>query len=187
MASESFGSRAVAYVRGWSEKWSRHLAAFTTVWTFLLILLGVYTAASGSGLACSGQWPMCDGGLLPQTLPSFIEWFHRLIAMFAGFFILGTFATLWVAYDSRRIRAASGIALLATPLQALLGGATVFQYTPPVQTAHHGAAMLIFAGLFAATLWAYESHGTAPDVTDTAVSDADADRADGTRPSRSDD
>jgi cytochrome c oxidase assembly protein subunit 15 len=185
MPNESLLSRALAWVRAWSENWGRHLAAFTTVWTFLLILLGVYTAASGSGLACSGQWPMCDGGLLPQTLPSFIEWFHRLVAMVAGFFILGTTAALWLAYGSRRIRAASGIALLATPLQALLGGATVFQYTPPVQTAHHGAAMLIFTGLLAATLWAYEANGGRPEAAEARV--ADADRTDGTRASRSDD
>lgn len=136
---------------------ARHLAAATTGLTFLLILLGVYTAASGAGLACSGQWPTCDGGLLPQTIPSFIEWFHRLVAMIAGFAILGTAVALWRAYDETRIRVAGVGALVATPLQVLLGGATVLQYTPVVQTAHHGVAMVIFGSLLAGTLWAFEA------------------------------
>jgi len=152
----------------------RLVAAGTTGLTFLLILLGVYTAASGAGLACSGQWPLCDGGLLPQTLPSFIEWFHRLVAMIAGFAILGTAAGTWIAYEQRRIRLAALGALVATPVQALLGGATVFQYTPVVQTAHHGAAMVIFAGLLATTLWQFEV-GDRPSDEGTPTADPEAD------------
>ncbi|PSQ44803.1 hypothetical protein BRD17_02795 [Halobacteriales archaeon SW_7_68_16] len=121
---------------------------------------GVYTAASGAGLACSGQWPACDGGLLPTTLPSFIEWFHRLVASVVGVMILGTAVWAWRRYRSRRIRLATLGALLVLPSQLVLGGATVFVYTPLVQTAHHAAAMLIFAGLFAATLWAREAEIT---------------------------
>lgn len=148
-----------------------HFAAATTGLTFTLILLGVYTAASGAGLACSAQWPLCDGGLLPQTIPSFIEWFHRLVAMVAGFAILGTTVGVWRRFDSRRIRLAGVTALAVTPVQVLLGGATVVSYTPVVQTAHHGAAMVIFGALFAATLWSFAAVGTevdtAVDVTET--------------------
>lgn len=135
----------------------RHLAAVTTGLTFALILLGVYTAAMGAGLSCSAQWPFCDGGLIPQTFPSFVEWFHRLIAMIAGFFILGTTVGAWKYHDQRRIRGAATLALAATPLQMILGGATVFVYTPVVQVAHHAAAMIIFGALLATTLWSYEA------------------------------
>ena len=135
----------------------RHLAAVTTGLTFTLILLGVYTAAMGAGLSCSAQWPFCDGGLIPQTFPSFVEWFHRLIAMIAGFFILGTTVGAWKYHDQRRIRGAATLALAATPLQIVLGGATVFVYTPAVQVAHHAAAMIIFGALLATTLWSYEA------------------------------
>jgi cytochrome c oxidase assembly protein subunit 15 len=134
----------------------RRLAAVTTGLTFALILLGVYTAAMGAGLSCSAQWPFCDGGLIPQTFPSFIEWFHRLIAMIAGFFILGTTVGAWKYHDQRRIRGAATLALAATPLQMILGGATVFVYTPVVQVAH-AAAMIIFGALLATTLWSYEA------------------------------
>jgi len=142
----------------------RHLAAVTAGLTFSLILLGVYTAAMGAGLSCSAQWPYCDGGLLPQTFPSFVEWFHRLIAMITGFFILGTAVGAWKYTAEKRIRGAATLALAVTPLQMVLGGATVFVYTPVVQVAHHAAAMIIFGSLLATTLWAYET-GDAPDAS----------------------
>jgi cytochrome c oxidase assembly protein subunit 15 len=136
----------------------RQFAAATTGLTFALILLGVYTAATGAGLSCSAQWPLCDGGLLPQSIPSFVEWSHRLVAMITGFAILGTAAWAWRAHDDHpRIKWAATLALVVTPVQVLLGGATVLRYTPLVQTAHHAAALVIFAGLLATTLWAYET------------------------------
>ncbi|WP_240147525.1 COX15/CtaA family protein [Halorussus rarus] len=141
----------------------RHLAAVTTGLTFALILLGVYTAAMGAGLSCSAQWPFCDGGLIPQTFPSFVEWFHRLIAMITGFFILGTAAGAWKYTGEKRIRGAATLALAVTPLQIVLGGATVFVYTPVVQVAHHAAALVIFGALVATTLWSYEAERT-PDA-----------------------
>ena len=148
----------------------RQFAAATTGLTFALILLGVYTAATGAGLSCSAQWPLCDGGLLPQSIPSFIEWFHRLVAMITGFFILGTAAWAWRSHsDQPRVKWAATLALVVTPVQVLLGGATVLAYTPLVQTAHHAAALVIFSGLLATTLWAYEAADTdSPNATGTA-------------------
>lgn len=144
----------------------RHLAAVTTGLTFVLILLGVYTAAVGAGLSCSAQWPYCDGGLLPQTLPSLVEWTHRLVAMITGFFILGTAIQAHRTGLPRRVQYASWLALAVTPVQVLLGRETVFTYTALVQTAHHAAALVIFGALLAATLWAYEA-ANAPDASAT--------------------
>lgn len=137
--------------------------------TFGLILIGVYTAAAGAGLACSAQWPFCDGGLFPKTLPSFIEWFHRLVAMITGFFILGTAAVAWRRHGDRpRVKWAATVAAALLIPQVLLGALTVRMYTPPVQVAHHGVAMALFAALLATTLWAYEAaKGDAVSVADT--------------------
>lgn len=142
--------------------WFRRLTAVTTALTFVLILLGVYTAAMGAGLSCSAQWPLCDGGLLPQTLPSLIEWTHRLVAMITGFFILGTAAWAWRAGLDARIRYATAGAVVVLPVQILLGRETVVTYTPLVQMGHHAAALIIFGALVAATVWAYESATDAP-------------------------
>ncbi len=140
-----------------------HLLAGTTVLTGLLIVLGVYTAASGAGLACQQQWPLCDGGLLPQTIPSFIEWLHRFVAMVAGFVILGAAGATWVTGAERRTRLAATTAVALLPLQVLLGGATVtiegaipWGYTPSVHALHLGAALSIFSALLLATLWSVE-------------------------------
>lgn len=140
-----------------------HLLAGTTALTGLLIVLGVYTAASGAGLACQQQWPLCDGGLLPQTIPSFIEWAHRFVAMITGFVILGAAGATWRYGSERRTRLAATAAVALLPLQVILGGATVtiegaipWGYTPSVHALHLGAALSIFSALTLSTLWSFD-------------------------------
>ncbi|MFB6303229.1 MAG: heme A synthase [Haloferacaceae archaeon] len=156
----------------------RRFAALTTVTTLTLVSLGVYTAATGSGLACSAQWPLCDGGVLPQTVPSFIEWFHRLVAMVTGFLILGTAAWAWRAGD-RRARGPATLAAVLLPLQVSVGAVTVTLgglfpngYSPPTQAAHLLVALTIFTALVVTTLRAYEGR----------MADAPRDRARRTLP-----
>ncbi|SHH51669.1 COX15/CtaA family protein [Halobaculum gomorrense] len=143
----------------------RRYAAFTTGMALTLISLGIYTAATGSGLACAQQWPLCDGGVLPQSIPSFVEWFHRLWAMITGFFILGGAVWAWLARDrlSRRARHAVTLATVLTPLQAVFGAITVTLngaipggYSAPVHAAHFLTGFSIFALLSYTTLLAYE-------------------------------
>jgi cytochrome c oxidase assembly protein subunit 15 len=126
-------------------------AAFTTGLTLSLVMLGVYTAATGSGLACSAQWPLCDNGLLPQTIPSFIEWFHRLVAMITGWFIIGTAVWAWRRPDTGT-RLTATLAVLLLPLQISIGAVTVTLngmlpagYSPPTQGAHLVVALTIFS------------------------------------------
>ncbi len=146
----------------------RHLAATTTGLTFSLILLGVYTGAIGAGLACEARWPLCDGwmGLFPATWPSFVEWFHRLVAMVTGFFILGTTYAAWRHTDSTRIRRASTLALAVLPVQVLLGANTIFNFGATAQVLHHAAALTILTSLVAATAWAFGNADTAAAETD---------------------
>jgi cytochrome c oxidase assembly protein subunit 15 len=146
----------------------RRFAAFTTTLTLTLVMLGVYTAATGAGLACSAQWPLCDNGLLPQSIPSFIEWFHRLVAMVTGWFILGTAAWAWRGGD-RRARVPATLAVVLLPLQISIGAVTVTLsglfpqgYSPPTQGAHLVVALTIFTALVVATLRAYEGHYDRP-------------------------
>ncbi|MFB6107035.1 MAG: COX15/CtaA family protein [Halobacteriaceae archaeon] len=137
----------------------RHLAGVTTGLTFVLILLGVYTAATGSGLSCQARWPLCGGplfGLLPPNLASLPEWTHRLVAMVTGFAILGTAVDAWRRGLSRRVRVAATLAVVVLPVQVLFGAGTVLFYGPTIQVVHHAAALVIFGSLLAATLWAYD-------------------------------
>jgi cytochrome c oxidase assembly protein subunit 15 len=139
----------------------QRFAGFTTALTLSLIALGVYTAATGSGLACSQQWPLCDGGVLPQSLPSFIEWSHRLVAMITGWFILGTTAWAWRGGSSRTSRTFATLATVLLPLQISIGAVTVTLngllpggYSTPTQAAHLVVALLIFGSLVLTTLYA---------------------------------
>lgn len=134
----------------------RRLLLATGGLTYLLLLIGIYTAASGAGLTCEGRWPLCDGavfGLFPANWPSFIEWFHRLIAMIAGFVVIGATYGAWRWQDDRRIRLAMTTALALYPLQALLGAGTVLDYSLLYLTAHFLTALVIFGAIVIATLW----------------------------------
>lgn len=144
-----------------AASFARYVTA-VTVMAGVLIVLGIYTAATGAGLACAQQWPLCDGGVLPQSVPSFVEWFHRLWAMLTGFAIFG--AAAW-AYrvGSRRTVAAAGLAALLTPMQAIFGAVTVTLegaipggYSAPVHAAHFLTGASIFTLLAYTTLQARE-------------------------------
>jgi cytochrome c oxidase assembly protein subunit 15 len=111
-------------------------------------------------------------GLFPANFPSFVEWAHRLVAMIAGFVILGTAIVAYRGDHERRIVVASAIAVLVLPVQVLLGANNVFNYGIAAQILHHGAAQIIFASLVATTAWAYvendgEGGGNVGETRDT--------------------
>jgi cytochrome c oxidase assembly protein subunit 15 len=147
----------------------RRLLLATTIATALTALMGVITATAGAGLTCEARWPLCDGavfGLFPANFMSFIEWFHRLVAMVTGLLIVGSTASVWRAGGRRRVRFATLLAVLLTPLQIVFGAFTVlvnelvFGYSVLVLTLHFGLAALILSLLVAATVWSYAE--TAP-------------------------
>jgi cytochrome c oxidase assembly protein subunit 15 len=148
----------------------RRFAAVTTALTLSLISLGVYTSATGSGLACQAQWPLCSDQLIPALTinPDFIEWFHRVVAMIAGFFIIGTAGWAWQRGDSRTTRTAIG-AVVVLPLQISIGAITVtinglvpWGYAVPTHAAHLVAALTIFTLLSLTTIYAYRDHHSRP-------------------------
>ena len=148
----------------------RRFAAVTTALTLSLITLGVYTSATGSGLACQAQWPLCSDQLIPALTinPDFIEWFHRVVAMITGFFILGTAGWAWRRGDRQPTLAAAG-AVILLPLQISIGAITVtinglvpWGYSVPTHAAHLVAALSIFTLLSLTTIYAYRDHHRRP-------------------------
>lgn len=149
----------------WLDDHAPQVALVTTAVTFLLLLLGLYTAAVGAGATCNETYPGCAGQLSPVglTLPQFVEWFHRVIAMTVGFVILGNALVLQHAYGRSKAARAGWLALLLLPVQVILGGTTVTfaglvegGYAPLVQSLHFFAALAIFTALVAATAYAYQ-------------------------------
>ena len=142
----------------------RRLTALSAALTFVLVLLGVYTAAAGAGLTCGQRWPLCDGavfGLFPADWASFIEWVHRLVAMVTGFVILGTTVEAVRGGAGRRTQAALAVATLFLPAQIVLGALTVTQYEWLILTLHFVTATTIFVGVVLAALWAHDDRVTA--------------------------
>lgn len=136
----------------------RRLLLVTSGFTVLTMLVGVYTAEFGAGLACDARWPLCDGavyGLFPANIPSFVEWFHRLLAMITGFVILGTAVVAWRRRADGVVKGGLALALVLLPLQIILGALTVTRYEIAILTAHFGTPTLILGGVIVATVWAY--------------------------------
>ena len=159
----------------------RHYMAVTTVSALFLILLGVYTGKVGAGLACDARWPLCDGGyfgILPATWPSFVEWFHRLVAMVVGFMILGGAFMAFRGDHHRYIKYATGAAVVLLPLQILFGANTVLSFGIWASMLHQAAAQLIFGSLVLGPALAYfgpepDGEATATPQTSSAPSQAD--------------
>jgi cytochrome c oxidase assembly protein subunit 15 len=146
-----------------------HLLAATLALVAGTILLGVAAKATGSGLACQAQWPQCDAGpfnLFPASLPSFYEWIHRFVAMFAGFAIMGSALAAWrlPSVDRRVAGLVVGGALLV-PIQVYLGRATVFQYRMEILSVHFWTAVLIFSVFAVAAVLVWSSALGAGHVT----------------------
>ncbi|WP_226479197.1 cytochrome oxidase assembly protein [Natrinema amylolyticum] len=143
-----------------------HLLSATLILVAATILLGIAAKATGSGLACEANWPQCDAGpynLLPGSLPSFYEWFHRFVAMFAGFAIIGSALAAWRLPDvDRRIAGLVVLGMVLTPIQVALGRETVQQYTMNILSLHFWTAVLIFTLFLVATVlvWAPRLTGT---------------------------
>jgi len=138
--------------------------------TLSLFALGVYTAATGSGLACQAQWPLCSDQLIPTLAinPDFIEWFHRAWAMVTGFLILGVGAWSWLGSFDRRTRLAATLAVAILPIQITVGAITVTLgglvpggYTVSTHAAHLTVALCIFTLLGLATMWGGRRGGSA--------------------------
>ncbi|MFD1564198.1 cytochrome oxidase assembly protein [Haloarchaeobius amylolyticus] len=146
-----------------------HLLTTTLVLVGATILLGVAAKATGSGLACQANWPQCDAGpynLLPANIPSFYEWFHRFVAMFAGFAIIGSAVAAWRLPDvDRRVTGLVVLGMVLTPVQVALGRETVTQYTMDILSLHFWTAVTIFTLFLVATVLVWESRLTTTHIT----------------------
>lgn len=135
----------------------RWIVLAAAVATYALVIVGGIVRVSGSGLGCP-DWPLCQGRVVPQLQgATLIEFSHRVTTTLVTILVLGS---AWVAW--RRFRdekwifrpAVLAVALLA--LQIVLGGITVlFELPPAIVGIHLGNALLLFASVVTAAMFAW--------------------------------
>ena len=144
---------------GKAGRWLRGLALASVVSAFALIVLGGVVRVTGSGLGCGGDWPLCDGRLLPAaTAEDIIEWSHRWVAAaIVGPLILATAAVAWLGFRRDKwltIPAAAAVIMLL--LQGGLGGVTVLTELPgAIVAAHLALAQALLGCLILVLVAAY--------------------------------
>ena len=142
----------------------RRAALISFAIAFIAVAWGGIVRATGSGMGCADDWPLCQGQLLPAAnAGSIIEWIHRALALASGVAVFWT-ATLAVrSYRGRGL----GLALAAIPLfllQAILGAITVWLALPHEWVTLHFANAQIFLGVLTALV--IESRIARPDRAD---------------------
>ena len=112
----------------------------------MLILIGGFVSASGSGLACP-DWPTCHGQVLPVLSgPVLVEFSHRLFALVVSLFVTGTVLVAWRSFrESKGVLALSNASFVLLLAQVFLGMVTVkSELNSLVTTAHLGLATGVF-------------------------------------------
>ena len=147
----------------------KRLVAFTTVLTFLLIMLGAFVRLTDAGLGCP-DWPGCYGKLTPThaaeeiaqaveiqggthgpvSMPkAWKEMAHRYVATFLGFLIIGIMAMAWKKKaELRQSPALATWLFFAVCLQGAFGAWTVTMLLKPaIVTGHLIGGMTILGML----------------------------------------
>lgn len=182
-------------------QWVRRIGVTVVAMTFVLMVVGSWVKATGSGLACP-DWPQCwgqwlppfpsaeNGGLDPDAYDPadawpqaniLYEWAHRLLASLLGIpFLAFVILTAMEPRFHKGLRWLPMGALAILAFQVRLGGITVEQgNAAPLTTAHLATATLFFFTVSLATAFAYlrplaPMEAEAGSSTPTATAEADA-------------
>ncbi len=117
---------------------AQRLAILTAILTVVLIGVGAFVRATGSGLGCP-DWPLCHGQAIPPGhQEAWIEFSHRFVASVVGVLVIAVAALAWKYY--RHVPLVAWLATATVPLvgfQGLLGAITVVRELPPEVVATH--------------------------------------------------
>ena len=149
-----------------SRRWLRGLAWASVISAFALIILGGVVRVTGSGLGCGGDWPLCDGRLLPAlTAADIIEYSHRLVASaIVGPLIIATAAVAWLRFRQERwLSVSAAVAVVLLLMQGGLGGVTVLTELPGhIVAAHLALAQALLGCLLLILIAAYRRPAAIP-------------------------
>jgi heme A synthase len=146
---------------------AQRLAFATAFATLVLIALGAYVRATGSGLGCP-DWPTCHGGAVPPgERHAIIESSHRFVGSVVGLLVIATAVMAWRYY--RHIAFTFWAAMIAVPLvgfQGILGAITVKRELPPeIVATHLLTAMFVLTVELAVAFSMYREDPSRPALT----------------------
>lgn len=133
------------------HKWAS-LASYLLI---LLIFLGGFVTASGSGLGCGPEWPRCQHAWVPPlNFHAWVEWMHRMIAMAVGIIILVLAGKIILLSGNRSgytwLKRLAFLSLFLLLGQVLLGALIVTQDLRAwIIAIHMGTALLLANTLMA--------------------------------------
>jgi heme a synthase len=135
------------------------LSVVTAVGLFLVQMQGVLVTVSGSAAGCGGDWPLCNGQVIPGqfTLHTLTEFGHRVLVPPVTLCVLGTSFGM-LAYWRKRRETVVLVALMVgfLLLQAVLGALAVMYPTSPLILAlHYGVALVAFSSALVTTLFIF--------------------------------
>lgn len=135
------------------------LSVVTAAGLFLVQMQGVLVTVSGSAAGCGGDWPLCNGQVIPGqlTLHTLTEFGHRVLVPPVTLCVLGTSVGMLAFWRKRRetvvlVALMVGFLLLQAALGAL---AVVYPTSPIVLALHYGVALIAFAAAFVAMLFIF--------------------------------
>jgi hypothetical protein len=94
------------------------------VYTVAIVLWGAWVRISGSGDGCGDHWPLCNGHIVPSSVPTktWVEFLHRLSTGLYGILILVQLAMARRRFEPHHpARTWSALTLLFTITEALIG------------------------------------------------------------------
>ncbi len=93
-------------------------------YTVAIVLWGAWVRISGSGDGCGDHWPLCNGHIVPSSVPTktWVEFSHRLSTGLYGVLILVQLAMARRRFEPQHpARTWSALTLLFTITEALIG------------------------------------------------------------------
>lgn len=116
-------------------------------YNLLVILIGAFVRATGSGAGCGAHWPLCNGVVIPrpQQIETVIEFTHRITS--GGTLILVALLVFyaWRLYPKGNpIRLSAGLTGLFTITEALVGaGLVLFQLVADNDSVARAISMMV--------------------------------------------
>jgi heme o synthase len=124
------------------------LAVVAAVGVFVVLITGSLVTANNAQYACAG-WPLCNGGVLPDSALSWLQVAHRYAAGLVGLLIAGSVVQVWrLRRQDEPVFVAAVVTGALFVAQILVGGLNVLRGFPTfLNGLHIATASAVWAGI----------------------------------------